>query len=178
MKKLSDLEIDALREMTSIGTAHAATALSELSAKQVKVEVPGLKLIEVTQISEALGGGEQEIVGLYFKISGHIAGSILIFLTEPASKELVNIILEGEGSKAVRESEAMAKSALMEVGNILSNAYLNALADLISMKILLSVPHLANDTLSSVIDFLIIDMIKPLTRLFFCKQLLRWRTWR
>jgi chemotaxis protein CheC len=160
MRELTDLEIDALKEMTSIGTAHAATALSELLNKEVNVIVPQLKILEVAKIPGALGGGEQAIVGLYFKISGHISGSILLFLDEPAAKELINIMLTSVETENIPGNEALRKSAIMELGNILSNSYLNALAEFIDITILLSVPHFAVDTLGSVMDFLLIEMVK------------------
>jgi len=61
-------------------------------------------------------------------------------------------------SEEVGGDEALGKAALMEMGNIMANSYLNAMAALMGMKILLSVPSYACDYLGSVIDALLIEI--------------------
>lgn len=160
MERFTDIELDALKEFTSVGTSHAATALSKLLDRKVEVSVPDAKLVEVTKIPDFLGGGEQFIDGLYFRIHGDINGSILMFLQEAEADVLVNILMAGIPDNDLPDYQELRKSALMELGNILTNSYLNALAEMLEMRILLSVPHFASDSLAAVMDFLLIELIQ------------------
>lgn len=158
MKELNEIELDALREFTSVGTSHAATALSKLLDRQVAVSMPEAKMVEITKIPEFLGGGRLQVVGLYFRIHGDINGSILLFFDEKQANKLINILMADFDPVDTPEFEEMRKSAMMELGNIITNSYLNALAQMMDMSILLSVPNYATDELSSVLDFLLIEL--------------------
>lgn len=46
----------------------------------------------------------------------------------------------------------------MELGNVLTNSYLNAMAEMMDMKILLSVPYYSSDFLGAVIDLILIEI--------------------
>ena len=52
----------------------------------------------------------------------------------------------------------MERSALMEVGNILACAYLNAMSHLLGVSLLPSIPGLAVDMLGAVTDHLLIEL--------------------
>ena len=61
---------------------------------------------------------------------------------------------EGDGH-ALNEME---RSALMEIGNILACAYLNALSHLLGVSLLPSIPGLAVDMVGAVTDHLLIEL--------------------
>ncbi|MFH1368944.1 MAG: chemotaxis protein CheC [Elusimicrobiota bacterium] len=159
MKTLSEFQLNALKEFIDAGTAHAAAALSELLDKKAIVNISKTKVVDVTKIPEHLGGEHLNIIGLYFKVSGDIKGNILLIFDEKQAGMLLNILLAGIDPGDTPEFDSMRKSALMELGNIMTNSYLNALAHMIDMKMLLSVPRYAADELASVIDFLLIELI-------------------
>lgn len=48
---LSSLEIDALREIGSIGTGNAATALSQMIGKPVRITLPEVRIMEYNEAS-------------------------------------------------------------------------------------------------------------------------------
>lgn len=154
----SSVELDALREVISIGTGHAATALSQLIDKTIAVKVPEMNLIPIGSIPELLGGAELSITGLCFKISGDLSGRILLFFPEETSNLLIELLTANIKHGSLVEMNQIEKSALMEVGNILANSYLNAIAKMLDMKILLSVPYYSKDFLGAVIDLLLIEI--------------------
>ena len=159
MRQFSEMEIDALKEFTNVGTANAATALSKLIDRRISVNVPVLKLIPLQDVPVLLGGPELAVTGLYFKISGGITGSVIVFFPKDSSQNLVSLLTAGMNpSDNPEEFESIKQSALMELGNILTNSFLNALSEMIGENMFLSVPYYSEDYLGSVIDLLLIEI--------------------
>jgi chemotaxis protein CheC len=157
-KNFSESELDALREFVNISTAHSATALSKMVDKTIQVQVPQMKLVPVAEIPKLLGGADCHVVGLYFRISGNMSGSMLILFPKVTSQKLVELLLADIVEDEALAFQGIAKSALMELGNVLTNSYLNALAELLNIRLLLSVPHYAEDDLGAVMDLLLIEL--------------------
>ena len=53
--QLSSLEIDTLREIGSIGTGNAATALSQMMNKPVRITLPEVRIMEYNEAIEWIG---------------------------------------------------------------------------------------------------------------------------
>ena len=60
---LNSLELDTLREIGSIGTGNAATALSSLIGQQVRIEMPEVRIMGYNEAIEWIGGPEEITAG-------------------------------------------------------------------------------------------------------------------
>ena len=137
---LQDGELKALTHVCNTGMQHAAVALSQLMGKGVSIQVPRLQVLEGAGISHLLGS--QEVTALQLQILGNVRGSILILLLRENAHRILELLL-GEASKAGEPLSEMERSTLMEVGNILASACLNALGNSLKMPLLPSVPALS-----------------------------------
>ena len=61
--ELNSLELDTLREVGSIGTGNAATALSALIGEEVRIELPEVRIMEYNEAIEWIGGPEEITAG-------------------------------------------------------------------------------------------------------------------
>ena len=52
---LTDLELDALKELGNIGTGHATTALAEMTGVRIAISVPEIGVIPITEIPGLVG---------------------------------------------------------------------------------------------------------------------------
>jgi chemotaxis protein CheC len=136
---LQDVELDALTEVCNIGMGHAATALSQLMGKPVCIEAPRLRVLEPAGLDEFRDA--QEVAGLYLQILGNVRGSILILLGQENARRVLELLL-GELPAPDAPLSELGRSTLMEVGNILASACLNALGAQLQQTLLPSVPHL------------------------------------
>ncbi len=147
---LNNLQIDVLKEIGNIGAGNAATALSKMISKKINMDVPVVNILEFKNVAELVGGPEVEVIGIYFKVNGDIAGSIMVLLDKKSAKMLTNLIMykdeEGE------ELDEMDYSALQEIGNILSGSYLSSLSTLTNLKLVMSVPSLAIDMAGAILS--------------------------
>jgi len=136
---LQDAELDALTEVCNIGMGHAATALSQLMGKSVRIEVPRLQILEPAGIAELLDA--QEVAVLHLQILGNVRGSILILLRQENARRALELLLGSPPATGLALSE-LEVSTLKEIGNILASACLNALGTMLKMTLLPSVPAL------------------------------------
>ena len=156
--KLNNVQMDIPKETSNIGMGHAATALSQMIGHPVKLRVPHVTITKISQVPEYLGGAEKMMVGITLQVLGDARGSImLLFPQESAHRLLCN--LTGDQGKVLIMNEVTI-SALKEVGNILSSAYLSALGSMLHKTLIPSVPLLAYDMAGAVVDYVLIDLSK------------------
>lgn len=142
--ELSSLELDALKEIGSIGTGNAATALSSMIGKRVRIEVPEVRIMGYNEAIEWIGGPEEITAGVLVKIGGQISGIML----SVQQLDFVNLVLGSMLDKCVEdydELHEMECSALIEVGNIMISTFINALSGLAGINIELTVPAFTVD---------------------------------
>ena len=142
---------DLFKELGNIGAGNATSALSQMLDLKLDMSVPEVRLPEFKNVGEAMGGADQIMVGIYLMVEGDIDGSMIFLLSEPSARHLVNIMMQtpdatGEGFNEIE------LSALKEVGNIITGAYLNSLSMMTNLAIVPSVPYIAVDMLGAILS--------------------------
>ena len=141
---LGALELDTLKEVGSIGTGNAATALSALVGEQIRITTPEVRIMGYNEALDWIGGPEEITAGVLVKLSGQINGIMLAVQQLP----FTNLILESMLGKQVNdysELQDLEKSAMVEVGNILISTFINALSGLANVDVELTVPAFTVD---------------------------------
>lgn len=142
--ELSSLELDTLREIGSIGTGNAATALSQLLGHEIRITLPEVRIMGYNEAIEWIGGAEEITAGVLVKLEGDINGIML----SVQKLDFVNLVLGCMLEKSVTEYsqlQEMENSALVEVGNIMISSYTNAICGLSGISVHLSVPAFTVD---------------------------------
>ena len=153
---LSPFHLDVLKEIGNIGAGNAATALAKLIDKKVDMNVPQVRIMGFSEISDVLGGAETPVVGVLLGIHGDISGYTLFLLQESAAHILVNLLM-GKDPYDKFEYNDMSISALKEVGNILTGSYLSSLSNLTGLSIMSGVPGIAIDMAGAILSIPAID---------------------
>lgn len=155
LNTLNAVHLDFFKEMESIGASHAATSLSRMLGRPVKILVPSVSFYEFSNISEKLGGPENLVVSILVEMSGDLTGFILLVQDAMDARELSTAILEGMGMPEPPSDELLTEmqtSALMEVCNILSASYLGAISGLTGLTVDASVPRMVIDMAGAVMN--------------------------
>ena len=137
--ELSSLEIDTLREIGSIGTGNAATALSQMIGKEVRITLPEVRIMGYNEAIEWIGGPEQVTAGVLVGMSGQMSGVML----SVQKLGFINLVLEqmlGHPIEDYHQLDELGKSTLVEVGNIMISTFINALSGLSNISVNLTVP--------------------------------------
>ena len=149
MNDLNSMRYDILREVGNIGAGNATTALSKLVNTQIDIGVPSVRLCDFSQMVSLIGEEEEVAVGILLMLKGDINGMMMFILKTDVASTLVNIMgLECDGTNF----DEMQLSAIQEVGNIITGAYLCSLSDLTRLTIDVSVPLLQIDMVGSLLS--------------------------
>ncbi|MBD5535803.1 MAG: chemotaxis protein CheC [Lachnospiraceae bacterium] len=143
--------MDVLKEIGNIGAGNAMTALSQMLQCKVDMQVPQVRLLEFHEVGSMMGGEEQLMVGVYLAVEGDITGSIMFLVRTDSAKHLVNKLMMGMASEGDELNE-MEISAMKEISNIITGAYLNSLSMLTNLKIYPTPPDLALDMAGAILS--------------------------
>lgn len=143
--------LDVLREIGNIGAGNAMTALSQMLQSKVDMHVPQVRLLEFSEIGAVVGGEEQLMVGVLLGVEGDITGSIMFLVELKAAKGLVKKIMMGYES-GLEGLDEMETSAMMELSNIITGAYLNSLATMTNLCIYPTPPSLTVDMAGAIMS--------------------------
>ncbi len=159
-ENLSFKQLDLLKELATIGAGHATTALYQMIGHKIYLEVPRVNVIPISEVPDAIGGAERLVMGLFLKIYGDATGSILILFPIESASSLLCMLLGDKKYDSLAILNEREISALKELGNILSASYLNAIARLLNIVIIPSVPGFSCDMAGAVIDYILIELGK------------------
>ncbi len=149
---LDELEFDILKEIGNIGAGNATTALSSMLHAKIDMHVPKVNMLSFKELGEIVGGAETLVAGILLSLSGDVEGMMLFMLEYEAARHLVCQLMGIPQEEENVEFTDMAKSALQEIGNIISGAYLSAISSLTNLTIISSVPYLSIDMAGAILS--------------------------
>lgn len=151
LEQVTESYYDVLKEIGNIGAGNAMTALAQMLQSKVDMRVPQVRLLEFSEVGELMGGEEQIMAGVLLGVEGDITGSMMFMVEESSARHLIQKITMGM-LPAGAEFEEMGLSAMKELGNIITGAYLNALSTLTNLKIFPTPPALTVDMAGAILS--------------------------
>jgi chemotaxis protein CheC len=142
--RYTDLQLDALRELSNIASGTAATALSQMLGREVDINVPQVFSLPFADAVEACGDPDSSVAGVVIPVHGNMEALVLLLIPEEHAATLCRLLGVEPGSE-------FGESALREIGNILGCSYLGALASMTGLELLPCPPHLATDMLGAIV---------------------------
>ena len=156
LSELNAIQYDVLKEIGNIGAGNATTALARMLNVKIDMNVPKVDLIGFDNIPAAIGKHEEEIMaGILLQLDGDIKGMMMFLLETDSARGLVDALMcrpRDDSKIGSYEFDEMECSALREIGNIITGAYLSALSDLTRLTIAASVPGLQIDMAASILS--------------------------
>jgi len=157
IEELNHHQLDVLKEVGNIGAGHAATALSQILLEKIQMTVPAVSIISLTKAVDVLGGVEQRVVGIYMRVFGDAPGKIVFIFSQAEALTLVDNIA-GVKHTAHETFGEYEVSALKEITNIMTGAYLYALTNLTGLNYFSSVPAFACDMAGAILNTMLLDL--------------------
>ncbi len=142
---LTDLQLDALRELANISSGTAATSLSQLLGREVDLNVPKAFALPLADAVDAAGDPAQEVTGIALAVEGDVPGAVLLLVPPAGAATLCSLL-------GVEPGTEVGDSALGEIGNILGAAYLMALSSMTGVQMLPSTPQVITDLLGAIVS--------------------------
>lgn len=148
---LSQVQLDTLKEISSISAGNTATSLANLFGVRVEITTPEILVEAIENVPEVLGGRDTVAHVLYFSISGQISGVIILIFSEKEALKMVNTLTKKHNTEFDHWGE-MEISSLKEFGNIVVGTYLRFLQQNLDITSTVSVPGYTQDMLGAVLD--------------------------
>jgi chemotaxis protein CheC len=126
---LSDMQLDALREISGIGAGHAATSMSEMVGRVIRLEVPTIEILDITEMPGLFGGPERPAGAAFASIEGEIDGGVLC-MASPETLETIIEILGLTRDPGEDGTDPALTTAILEAATRLIEAYLRAVTDM------------------------------------------------
>ncbi|MED3660421.1 chemotaxis protein CheC [Ureibacillus sp. FSL K6-8385] len=156
--KIDPMHLDILKEIGNIGAAHAATSLSLLLDKRIEMHVPKAEMITFNETMNLLGVPDEVVVGIYLRLEGDLEGNMFYVLPIEQANRFIRRLLKNKRFDLRTDVSELGLSAMQEIGNILSGAYLSALSDFLQLKVCSTVPGLAIDMFGAIISLGLIEI--------------------
>ena len=155
--KLTAEQLDILKELGNIGSGNAISALSNLLNDKIEVSLTAVNIIPFWKIPELFKTPFSEVFGIFSEIVGYSDFSIIQIFTKKSIINLINVLNENDNLIAaninkINDLDEFSYSIVSEIGNLLAGHYANALADLLSIKLLPHVPKIALDSLNAMLN--------------------------
>ena len=151
LDQVSENYYDVLKEIGNIGAGNAMTALSQMLQCKVDMKVPQVRLLEFSEVGEMMGGEEQIMAGVFLGVEGDITGSMMFMVEENSARHLIQKITMGMLPEG-QVFDEMGLSAMQEVGNIITGAYLNSLSTLTNLTVFPTPPAVTVDMAGAILS--------------------------
>lgn len=159
---LTDVQIDALKELINIGVGRASGVLSSMIDCRISLEVPAIKIITLSELGEEvgrIGQGQLSAVKLGFK--GSFTGTAALVFPPDSAAKLVSLLVREETDTP--DLDAVRVGTLNEIGNIVINGVMGSVSNVLRQHIDYSLPAYVEDSLEHMLaagasgtDFLIL----------------------
>src|SRR5262245_3441517 len=127
---LTDIERDALAELSNIAMARAATSLRQMIQHEVQLSVPEVEILSPEAAIEMVSKpGNPNLVAVRQDFSGAFSGRALLIFPEANSLELVRVVVGRQ--LPLEDIVDLEDEALAETGNIILNSWMTTLANLL-----------------------------------------------
>jgi chemotaxis protein CheC len=153
---LNDMHIDVLREIGNIGSGNASTALSSMTGKEIVISMPEVKFLGFQEAIEKNGCPEETVAAVLVRLKDDIQGMILLIIEHEFAEHVLSVFF-GEKKIELHGLDEGDISALTEIGNIMSQSYINAISTLAGLKIGVEIPSFAVDMFGAIMSVPIIE---------------------
>jgi chemotaxis protein CheC len=154
-------QLDALTEIFNIGAGRAAASLSDIVGDEVLLSVPKVEFYPANEVNaKVLSLSSARLGSVKQKFNGPFDLTASLVFTEERALEIVQEML---GSKVqMADLVEYEQEAMCEVGNIILNASLSAMADMLNISFESSLPEYSSDAPDRVIGRIVDDTNNPM----------------
>jgi chemotaxis protein CheC len=145
------MKIHLLQELFAAATHDASAAMCRWTNSLISLTLDEVCEVPLEDAYCSLNLGEERLTMVVLNLEGEIGGSMILAFNDENGRRLAASLLEAEPGVDSEWSE-LEQSALMETGNIISCAYVDAITRLIDHQLVPSPPYFVQDYGMSVVD--------------------------
>lgn len=137
---LTELQLDALREVINVGVGYAAGSLNELVGTPISLRVPEVDVLSLEEARERVTAfGWARVASVQLAFSGPLKGNVALVFPYESAVKLVLLLTGDEGSNS--DVDGIRAATLEETGNIILNGVVGSISNLLQGQISFSIPY-------------------------------------
>jgi chemotaxis protein CheC len=145
-------KLEVFNDMAKQGASTVSDHLNQMSGLETEIEVSKINFLDIADVKTHLGDDEQ--VGIYVKLEEPPYGYVLFLLEPQGSKELARGMVGGMGTDEPADGlfTDMERSAMQEIGNIMTSGFIDGWANVLDTTIDMSTPTFIFGPSSTIVD--------------------------
>jgi len=153
---INESQQDLLKELANIGVGNAVTSLSSmLGDARIDMMVPVVKVTPLQDVPDSFGDPESIVAATFCVAKCPSMGLVLVLVLPYAAAENLTAKIMPDNTR----DEEMQQSFLMELGNIITGSYLNALSFMTGLTFHASPPSLGIDMAGAILGTVIAETL-------------------
>ena len=163
---LTELQLDALTEVFNVGAGQAAANLSEIVGDEVRLSVPRIQFNARDEVNASmLSLADQRVGSVRQRFSGPFSLDASLLFREEGALEIVQEMIGSQVSMG--DLVEFEQEAMCELGNIILNGCMSAIADMLQVQLSSTLPEYTVDASDVVVSHLLSDMTQPVVMVLY-----------
>ncbi|QLH77910.1 chemotaxis protein CheC [Halosimplex rubrum] len=145
-------KLELFNDMAKEGATTVSEHLNQLSGLHTEIEVSKINFLDMADVRTHLG--EREQVGIYVELTEAPYGYILFMLEPEGSKRLAQGMVGDMGGGEATDGlfTDLERSAMQEIGNIMTSGFIDGWANVLDTTIDMSTPSFIFGPASDIVD--------------------------
>ncbi len=132
-------KLDLFNQMAKEGSETVADHLGQLTGLSASVHMSQINFLDIDDVTTHIGDERQ--VGIYVELNEPPYGYVLFMLDPADSKRLAGAMMGGMGGGDDEGFSEMERSAMQEIGNIMTSAFIDGWANVLDTTIDMGTPN-------------------------------------
>lgn len=131
-------KLELFNNVSKEGSRKVADSLSQMSGMDAEIKVSKINLLHMDDVKTHIG--EQVAVGIHVELTDSPYGYVLFLLDPQDSKQLAQSMIPGGSDDDSEGFTDMERSAIQEIGNIMTSGYIDGWANVLNTSIGMGTP--------------------------------------
>ncbi|HWQ68036.1 MAG TPA: chemotaxis protein CheC [Methanospirillum sp.] len=149
MTRFEESVLDGLKEIVNIGVGRAAGSLNDLTSAHVTLQVPMVLQTCSEDIFSSILPAEQSFIAINLDYTGAFSGTTALIFPRESADKLV-FLLTGESTRT-DDNDELWRMALIEVGNIVVNAVMGSITNILGGKLEFLLPGYLEESMEKIL---------------------------
>lgn len=131
-------KLEVFNKISKEGSRQVADSLNQMAGLDAEIEVAKINFLHMDDVKTHLG--DEQKVGIFVELTDPPNGYVLFVLDPADSKQLAQSMLPGGGDGDSEGFTDMERSAIQEIGNIMTSGYIDGWANVLDTTIGMGTP--------------------------------------
>lgn len=153
--KVDIRKLNLFNQMAKEGANTVANHLNQMTGMETEMEITKINFLEIEDIKTHVGHEKQ--VGTHIELVQSPHGYVLFLFSARSAKKLAGAMLPGDDDTSSNGFSDMERSAVQEIGNIMTSGFIDGWANVLKTTIDISTPQFTYGPGSKMVENLVGD---------------------